>query len=138
MVVEWMVVEVLWVGAAVQKRSPVAGGGATARGDLDLVTDNAAKEAFSSRQQPNIAMRHFFQLVSFQDWQLTTSLGNRWELKLLIFERKKDPQKGQMNVSNLKNLYSLHALNSPGICWPPLCKMSVANIVNGVHDGFVD
>ena len=42
---EWMA----GVAAGVQKRSPVAGGGATARGDLDLVTDNAAKEAFSSR-----------------------------------------------------------------------------------------
>ena len=92
----------------VQKRSPVAGGSATARGDLDLVTDNAAKEAFSSRQQPNIAMRHFFQLVSFQDWQLTTSLGNRWELKLLIFEREKDPKKGRMNVSNLKSKNPLY------------------------------
>ena len=30
------------------KKVPVAGGSATARGDLDLVTDNAAKEAFSS------------------------------------------------------------------------------------------
>ena len=39
---------------------------ATARGDLDLVTDNAAKEAFSSRQQPNFAIQLFFKWFHFK------------------------------------------------------------------------
>ena len=47
---------------------PLSATATAARGEVDLVTDNAAKEAFSSRQQPNIAMQLFFQVVSFQDW----------------------------------------------------------------------
>ena len=39
-------------------------GSATARGNLDLVTDKAAKEAFSARELCNADL---FQVVCFQD-----------------------------------------------------------------------